>query len=56
MSTTLTMNELSLSVHGIDLRFTTNSPALADSVSELLGHFEQEMQDPPARSKFNSPP
>ena len=46
MSTTLMMNELSLSVHGIDLRFTTNSPVLADSVSELLGHFAQRMQDP----------
>lgn len=52
MSTTLMMNEQSLSIHGINLRFTTNSQAIADSVSELLGHFTQAMRDPAGAIKI----
>ena len=40
MSMTLATNELLLSVHGIDLVFTTNSPELANSVAALLRHFQ----------------
>ncbi len=39
MSVTSATNELLLSVHGIEMKFTTNSPELADSVEALLGHF-----------------
>jgi len=34
------LNHLQFSVHGIDLKLTTDSPALAEAVSDLLRHFE----------------
>jgi hypothetical protein len=42
MATVETLNHLQFSVHGIDLKFTTNSSALAESVSDLLRPFECE--------------
>ena len=35
MAMTSTTNELLLSVHGIEMKFTTNSPELANSVETL---------------------
>ncbi len=40
MSITVTANEILLCVHGIELKFITNSPALAGSVASLLGYFQ----------------
>lgn len=40
MSMTLAAHDLLLSVHGIEIKFLTNSSALAASVDALLRHFE----------------
>ncbi len=40
MSMTMAANELLLSVHGMEIKFVTNSTALATSVATLLRHFE----------------
>lgn len=40
MFMTSTTKELLLSVHGIEMKFTTNSSELADSVEALLQHFQ----------------
>ena len=42
MSLTVTANELLLSVHGIEMKFTTNSFELAHSVEALLRHFQSK--------------
>lgn len=40
MSMTLAAHDLLLSVHGIEIKFMTNSSALVESVEALLRHFE----------------
>ncbi len=45
MSMTIAANELLLSVHGIEIKFVTNSTSLAMSVATLLGHFECSVFD-----------
>ena len=40
MSMTIAADELLLSVHGMEIKFVTNSTALAASVATLLRHFE----------------
>ena len=40
MAMTIAANELLLSVHGMEIKFVTNSTALAMSVATLLRHFE----------------
>lgn len=45
MSMTLTKNELLLSVHGFDIKFTTNSSELTNSVGALLHHFQRMAVD-----------
>jgi hypothetical protein len=39
MPTTIAANELLFSIHGVELKFVTHSPALATSVATLLRHF-----------------
>lgn len=55
MPITSTTNELLLSVHGIEIKFTTNSLELADSVETLLHHFSSSVIAPcPMRMQFDA--
>lgn len=55
MTITSTTNELLLSVHGIEIKFTTNSLELADSVETLLHHFSSSVIAPcPMRMQFDA--
>ncbi len=55
MATTLSTQELLLSIHGIELRFVTNSPALAGAASALLRHFTRPgIGDHPATLSFTA--
>lgn len=55
MPITSTTNELLLSVHGIEIKFNTNSLELADSVEALLHHFSSSVIAPgPIRMQFDA--
>ncbi len=55
MSITSTTNELLLSIHGIEMKFSTNSPELADSVEALLHHFVSSIVvAQPVRMQFDA--
>lgn len=55
MSLGSTTNELLLSVHGVEMRFTTNSPELANSVEAVLHHFQCKVLDAgPLLMKFDA--
>ena len=55
MSITSTTNELLLSIHGIEMKFSTNSPELADSVEALLHHFVSNVvAAQPVRMQFDA--
>lgn len=45
MSLTIAVNECRFSVHGIEMKFVTNSTPLAASVAALLHHFECKSHD-----------
>jgi hypothetical protein len=50
-----TMKELLLSVHGIEMKFTTNSSELAHSVWALLRHFHRDtVAAQPMRMEFDA--
>ena len=50
-----TMKELPLSVHGIEMKFTTNSSELAHSVWALLRHFHRDtVVAQPMRMEFDA--
>lgn len=55
MSITSTTNELLLCIHGIEMKFSTNSPELADSVETLLHHFVSNVVvAQPVRMQFDA--
>lgn len=55
MPITSTTSELLLSVHGIEIRFVTNSPELMDSVEALLNYFSSNAVGPhAARMQFDA--
>jgi hypothetical protein len=55
MSVMSTTSELLLSIHGIEIRFATNSPELMDSVETLLHHFLSSVTAPrPTLMQFDA--